>query len=79
VYWGLPLHPCLLWGAEHGVTRINMMYKTECISSSTQGLAVEAQGGTAGLTSAVRSQTIDYMNKKLSHPVLRTKPDIHYM
>jgi hypothetical protein len=47
----------MLWGAEHGVTRINVMHKTECISSSTQGMVVEAQGGTAGLTLAVKSQS----------------------
>jgi hypothetical protein len=43
------------------------MHKTECISSSTQGLAVEAQGGTAGLASELdhnQIYTTDNMNKE---------------
>ena len=33
---GTPLHPCLLWGAEQGVTGRNVMHMTGYISLSTQ-------------------------------------------
>jgi hypothetical protein len=52
--WGLPLHPCMLWGAKNCVTSIFVMHM---IVYTQQNLAAVAEGGTAALAMTVRSQS----------------------